>query len=163
MFVKKPKFPKWFLFLPLPDTSKEGVVVANCDGDGSGGHKTTRIQNTLLVKPRPRGHLLVRPLSVVRHASSTQVTVHTQFCTALGQMLVPICSWANASGHLLVGQLLATINACLPQCLWYKCLCQTACAQTACVNLLVASQKVNLLVVKLLAGQLLVFSWCLRC
>ena len=82
---------------------------------------------------------------------------------ALGQMLVPICSWANASGHLLVGQLLATINACLPQCLWYKCLCQTACAQTACVNLLVASQKVNLLVVKLLAGQLLVFSWRLRC
>ena len=33
-----------------------------------------------------------------------------------------------------------------------------ACAQTACVNLLAASQKVNLLVVKLLAGQLLVFS-----
>ena len=82
---------------------------------------------------------------------------------ALGQMLVPICSWANASGHLLVGQLLATINACLPQCLWCKCLCQTACAQTACVNLLAASQKVNLLVVKLLAGQLLVFSWRLRC
>ena len=85
------------------------------------------------------------------------------FCPALGQTLAPICSWANASGHLLVGQLLATINACLPQCLWCKCLCQTACAQTACVNLLAASQKVNLLVVKLLAGQLLVFSWRLRC
>ena len=60
---------------------------------------------------------------------------------ALGQTLAPIYLWANADGHLLVGQLLVTFNACLPQCLWYECLCQTACAQNACVNLLVASQK----------------------
>ena len=97
------------------------------------------------------------------HVLLEQCSVGQILEPALGQMLVPICSWANASGHLLVGQLLATINACLPQCLWCKCLCQTACAQTACVNLLAASQKVNLLVVKLLAGQLLVFSWRLRC
>ena len=100
---------------------------------------------------------LISTSSLHRHGNTLQQTWTSDFdqvldtglpfaslkppSSALGQTLAPIYLWANADGHLPVGQLLVTFFACLPQCLWYECLCQTACAQNACVNLLVASQK----------------------